>query len=154
VLSTEFKRANGAADLDRRENAGGAEPRARHLAQRIPQLECFAEAGATRQFRPARTSSSQPALARLPRNVEAQPHTGATPESRSAGPSNGQSQRSGVRTFRRRLAICGTPDECLAQVRAARAAGVRRLMVSVSLAVDPLATVRLFGEKVLPAVRS
>ena len=54
----------------------------------------------------------------------------------------------------RRLAICGTPDECLAQVRAARAAGVRRLMFSVRLAVDPLATVRLFGEKVLPAVRS
>ena len=54
----------------------------------------------------------------------------------------------------RRLAICGTPDECLAQVLTARAAGVRRLMFSVSLAVDPLATVRLFGEKVLPAVRS
>ena len=54
----------------------------------------------------------------------------------------------------RRLAICGTPDECLVQVRAAQAAGVRRLMFSVSLAVDPLATVRLFGEKVLPAVRS
>jgi 5,10-methylenetetrahydromethanopterin reductase len=53
----------------------------------------------------------------------------------------------------RRLAICGTPDECLTQVRAARAAGVRRLMFSVSLAVDPLETVRLFGEKVLPAVR-
>jgi len=54
----------------------------------------------------------------------------------------------------RRLAICGTPDECLAQMRAAQAAGVRRLMFSVSLAVDPLATVRLFGEKVLPAVRA
>ena len=54
----------------------------------------------------------------------------------------------------RRLAICGTPDECLAQVRAAQAAGVRRLMFSVSLAVDPLATVRLFGERVLPAVRA
>lgn len=52
-----------------------------------------------------------------------------------------------------RLAICGTPDECLAQVRAAQAAGVRRLMFSVSLAVDPVDTVRLFGEKVLPAVR-
>ena len=54
----------------------------------------------------------------------------------------------------RRLAICGTPEDCLAQVCAARAAGVRRLMFSVSLAVDPLATVRLFGEKVLPAARS
>jgi 5,10-methylenetetrahydromethanopterin reductase len=54
----------------------------------------------------------------------------------------------------RRLAVCGTPEECLAQVRAARAAGVRRLMFSVSLAVDPRATVRFFGEKVLPAVRA
>jgi len=53
----------------------------------------------------------------------------------------------------RRLSVCGTPDECLAQVRAAQAAGVRRLMFSVSLAVDPVRTVRLFGEKVLPAVR-
>ena len=53
----------------------------------------------------------------------------------------------------RRLAICGTPEECLAQVQAAQAAGVRRLMFSVSLAVDPVATVRAFGEKVLPAVR-
>jgi 5,10-methylenetetrahydromethanopterin reductase len=53
-----------------------------------------------------------------------------------------------------RLAVCGTPEECLAQVRAAQAAGVRRLMFSVSLAVDPLDTVRLFGEKVLPAVRT
>jgi 5,10-methylenetetrahydromethanopterin reductase len=53
----------------------------------------------------------------------------------------------------RRLAICGTPEECLAQVRAAQAAGIRRLMFSVSLAVDPVETVRLFGQKVLPAVR-
>jgi 5,10-methylenetetrahydromethanopterin reductase len=54
----------------------------------------------------------------------------------------------------RRLAICGTPEECLAQVRAARAAGVSRLMFSVSLAVDPVRTVQLFGERVLPAVRA
>lgn len=52
----------------------------------------------------------------------------------------------------RRLAVCGTPDECLAQVRAARAAGVRRLMFTVSLATDPVRTVHLFGEKVLPAL--
>jgi hypothetical protein len=31
---------------------------------------------------------------------------------------------------------------------------VRRLMFSVSLAVDPVDTVRLFGKKVLPAVRT
>ena len=54
----------------------------------------------------------------------------------------------------RRLAVCGTPAECLAQVQAAQAAGVRRLMFSVSLAVDPVRAVRLFGEKVLPALRS
>ncbi|MGH7389598.1 MAG: LLM class flavin-dependent oxidoreductase [Candidatus Rokuibacteriota bacterium] len=53
----------------------------------------------------------------------------------------------------RRLAVCGTPEECLAQVRAARAAGVQRLMLTVSLAADPVGTVRLFGERVLPAVR-
>jgi 5,10-methylenetetrahydromethanopterin reductase len=53
-----------------------------------------------------------------------------------------------------RLAVCGTPDDCLAQVRAARAAGVRRLMFTVSLATDPLRTVRLFGERVLPALRA
>lgn len=50
----------------------------------------------------------------------------------------------------RRLAICGTPAECLAQVRAAWAAGVRRLMLTVSLAVDPVRAVQLFGEHVLP----
>jgi 5,10-methylenetetrahydromethanopterin reductase len=54
----------------------------------------------------------------------------------------------------RRLAVCGTPDECLAQARAARAAGVRRLMFTVSLATDPVRTVRLFGERVLPRLRS
>jgi 5,10-methylenetetrahydromethanopterin reductase len=50
----------------------------------------------------------------------------------------------------RRLAICGTPEECLGQMRAARAAGARRIMFSVSLAADPVRTVQLFGEKVLP----
>ena len=54
----------------------------------------------------------------------------------------------------RRLAVCGTPDECLAQVRAAQANGVRRLMFTVSLATDPVRTVQLFGEKVLPALRA
>jgi 5,10-methylenetetrahydromethanopterin reductase len=53
-----------------------------------------------------------------------------------------------------RLAVCGTPAECLAQVRAARDAGVRRLMFSVSLAADPVRTVQLFGESVLPALRA
>ncbi len=56
-------------------------------------------------------------------------------------------------TRRARVAVCVT-NLVTRQVRAARAAGVRRLMFTVSLAVDPLATVRLFGEKVLPAVRS
>jgi 5,10-methylenetetrahydromethanopterin reductase len=49
----------------------------------------------------------------------------------------------------RRLAICGTPADCLAQARAAKAAGVKRLMLTVSLASDPVRTVELFGEHVL-----
>ena len=52
-----------------------------------------------------------------------------------------------------RLSICGTPAECLAQARAAKAAGADRLMLTVSLASDPVRTVELFGERVLPAVR-
>jgi len=54
----------------------------------------------------------------------------------------------------RRLAVCGTPEDCLAQVRAARAAGVRRLMFTVSLAADPVRTVELFGSCVLPALKA
>jgi 5,10-methylenetetrahydromethanopterin reductase len=50
----------------------------------------------------------------------------------------------------RRLSICGDPDDCLAQARAAQAAGATRLMLTVSLASDPVRTVELFGERVLP----
>jgi len=53
-----------------------------------------------------------------------------------------------------RLSVCGTPDERLAQVLAAQAAGVKRLMFSVSLAVDPVKTVDLFARRVLPAIRT
>ena len=56
--------------------------------------------------------------------------------------------------LRRRLAIAGTPDECIAQVKAALAAGAHRLMFTVSLAADPVRTVELFGREVLPAVRA
>ena len=52
-----------------------------------------------------------------------------------------------------RLAVCGTPDECLRQATAARDAGVRRLMLTVSLASDPVRTVELFGEHVIPKLR-
>jgi 5,10-methylenetetrahydromethanopterin reductase len=54
--------------------------------------------------------------------------------------------------LRRRLAVAGTPDDCIAQVRAARAAGARNLMFTVSLAADPERTVELFGKEVLPVV--
>jgi 5,10-methylenetetrahydromethanopterin reductase len=54
--------------------------------------------------------------------------------------------------LRGRLAIAGTPDDCVAQVRAARAAGACNLMFTVSLAADPVKTVELFGREVLPAV--
>jgi hypothetical protein len=50
----------------------------------------------------------------------------------------------------RRLAICGNPQDCLAQALAAKVAGAKRLMLTVSLASDPVRTVELFGEHVLP----
>jgi 5,10-methylenetetrahydromethanopterin reductase len=52
--------------------------------------------------------------------------------------------------LRARLAIAGTPEDCVAQVRAAEAAGVTQLMFTVSLAADPERTVELFGKAVLP----
>jgi len=52
-----------------------------------------------------------------------------------------------------RLAICGTPDECLEQLYAAQRAGAKRLMLTVSLAADPVMTVDLFARKVFPAIR-
>ena len=55
--------------------------------------------------------------------------------------------------LRGRLAVAGTPEECLAQVRAALAAGAHRLMFTVSLASDPVHTVELFGREVLPHLR-
>jgi alkanesulfonate monooxygenase SsuD/methylene tetrahydromethanopterin reductase-like flavin-dependent oxidoreductase (luciferase family) len=53
-----------------------------------------------------------------------------------------------------RLAICGAPEECLEQALAAKQAGARRLMLTVSLASDPVRTVELFGEHVLPKLRN
>ena len=50
----------------------------------------------------------------------------------------------------RRLSICGNPDDCLEQALAAKAAGAKRLMLTVSLASDPVRTVELLGEIVLP----
>ncbi|HSF07747.1 MAG TPA: LLM class flavin-dependent oxidoreductase, partial [Methylomirabilota bacterium] len=55
--------------------------------------------------------------------------------------------------LRRRLAVAGTPDDCVAQVRAALEAGARNLMFTVSLASDPARTVELFGREVLPALK-
>ncbi len=54
----------------------------------------------------------------------------------------------------RRLAVCGTPDECLEQLLAAKAAGAKRLMFTVSLAADPAMTVDLFARKVFPVLRA
>lgn len=53
----------------------------------------------------------------------------------------------------RRFAIYGTPEQCLDQLRAARDAGLTRVMFTVSLASDPGRTVELFGERVLPELR-
>jgi 5,10-methylenetetrahydromethanopterin reductase len=54
--------------------------------------------------------------------------------------------------LRARLAIAGTPDDCIGQVREAAAAGANQLMFTVSLAADPVRTVELFGREVLPAL--
>ena len=55
--------------------------------------------------------------------------------------------------LRERLAVAGTPEDCVAQVRAAEAAGATQLMFSVGLAADPLRTIELFGRAVLPRLR-
>ena len=54
--------------------------------------------------------------------------------------------------LRRRLAVAGTPDDCVEQAQAALAAGATNLMFTVSLAADPIRTVELFGCHVLPAL--
>jgi 5,10-methylenetetrahydromethanopterin reductase len=54
--------------------------------------------------------------------------------------------------LRARLAIAGTPEDCIGQARAAATAGASQLMFTVSLAADPLRTVELFGREVLPAL--
>ena len=54
--------------------------------------------------------------------------------------------------LRARLAIAGTPEDCIEQARAAAAAGANQLMFTVSLAADPVRTVELFGREVLPAL--
>ena len=56
--------------------------------------------------------------------------------------------------LRGRLAVAGTPDDCVAQTRAALAAGATTLMFTVSLAADPVRSVELFGRDVLPALRA
>ena len=52
-----------------------------------------------------------------------------------------------------RFAVYGTPEECRAQMAVAQAAGLRRVMFTVSLAADPVGTVELFGGEVLSALR-
>lgn len=55
--------------------------------------------------------------------------------------------------LRARLAIAGTPEDCIEQARRAEAAGATQLMFTVSLAADPVGAVDLFGREVLPALR-
>jgi 5,10-methylenetetrahydromethanopterin reductase len=56
--------------------------------------------------------------------------------------------------LRARLAVAGTPEDCVEQARAAASSGARQLMFTVSLASDPEHAVELFGREVLPALRS
>lgn len=53
----------------------------------------------------------------------------------------------------RRFAIYGAPEDCATQLARAAAAGLKRVMFTVSVAADPLRTVELFGERVLPRFR-
>jgi 5,10-methylenetetrahydromethanopterin reductase len=53
----------------------------------------------------------------------------------------------------KRFAIYGTPGQCFDQLFAARDAGLKRVMFTVSLASDPARTVELFGERVLPKLK-
>jgi 5,10-methylenetetrahydromethanopterin reductase len=55
--------------------------------------------------------------------------------------------------LRQRLAVAGTPQDCIEQVETAVEAGARQLMFTVSLAADPVRTVELFGREVLPVLR-
>ena len=55
--------------------------------------------------------------------------------------------------LRGRLAVAGTPADCVEQTRAAIAAGATQLMFTVSLAADPQRTVELFGREVLPLLQ-
>lgn len=52
-----------------------------------------------------------------------------------------------------RFAIYGTPEQCRDQLLRAKAAGLKRVMFTVSVASDPTRTVELFGREVLPALR-
>jgi 5,10-methylenetetrahydromethanopterin reductase len=54
----------------------------------------------------------------------------------------------------KRLAVCGNPEECLEQIRAAARAGADKLMFSVGPASQALKTIELVGRHVLPALRS
>jgi hypothetical protein len=51
-----------------------------------------------------------------------------------------------------RFAIFGTPKDCSEQLLRAQKGGLKQVMFTVSLASDPLATVKLFGREVLPAL--
>jgi hypothetical protein len=52
-----------------------------------------------------------------------------------------------------RVAVYGTPAECRTQMAVVQAAGLRRVLFTVSLSVDPVGTVELFGGEVLSALR-
>ena len=78
----------------------------------------------------------------------------ATYTTRRADMDAGLIRRLGLFDYlRRRLAVAGTPDDCLEQARTALEAGATQLMFTVSLAADPVRTVELFGAEVLPALR-
>lgn len=51
-----------------------------------------------------------------------------------------------------RFAIAGTPEDCLRQVEGLRATGLQNICLNLSAAPDLAASLRLYGEEVLPAL--
>jgi len=96
-----------------------------------------------------------PAARGVPADLVAAVHElRATYTTRHAEMDAGLVRRLGLFDYlRRRLAIAGTPDDCVEQAGAALTAGATRLMFTVSLASDPVRTVELFGAEVLPVLR-
>ncbi len=157
-------RARGARDGARERGRGAARDGPRETSTRGGWPASTATRGARRLTRSSATSwASWPptSWAPIPRGAASRA-SWSPPCARCARPTPRSSarwtpisiKRLGLFDYlRKRLAVAGTPEDCLEQARAAVAAGAQQLMFTVSLAADPERTVELFGREVLPALR-